>query len=76
MELVAELCKGIPQDKAREAARDLDTLASEIASGKPRQKWFEISAEGLMDAAKTVAKMASPIVKTVKDVGMLLGFAL
>jgi len=69
---VAEMVKHLPEDRAEEAARDLETLTDEAASGKPRRKWYELSAEGLMDAAKAVGKVAEPVVATVTKILPLL----
>ena len=67
---VAELVKQLPPDKKEAAARDLETLTTEATSKAPRKAWYELSAEGLKDAAKAVAGMAGPIATAV---GAVLG---
>ena len=54
-EQVAEMVKEAPEETAERAARDLEALTAEAISKEPRRKWYELSAEGLMDAAKTAA---------------------
>ena len=67
---VAELVKALPPDKKEAAARDLETLTTEATAKAPRKAWYELSAEGLKDAAKAVAGMAGPIATAV---GTVLG---
>jgi hypothetical protein len=69
---VANLVKELPPDDAEKASKDLEALTSEAVSKKPRREWYELSAKGLVDAAKTVAKMAAPIATAVKAVLALI----
>jgi hypothetical protein len=69
---VANLAKELPDAKAEAVANDLSTLTSEALASAPRRKIYEVSAEGLMEAAKTVAGMAEPITRAVKVVLALL----
>lgn len=71
-EAVIEMCNHLSQEKAREAARDLETLTSEALSDKPRRKWYELSAQGLIDAAKTVGHIAAPVIAIVGSLLPLL----
>lgn len=70
---VAELAKELPKDQAELASKDLSTLTTEAVSKEPRKRWYELSAEGLLDAAKTVAAMTGPITAAVGAVLALLG---
>jgi hypothetical protein len=69
---VAQLTKVLPADHAEKAAQDLETLTSEATSKTPRKRWYELSAEGLIDAAKTVAAFAAPITQAVQAVLALI----
>jgi hypothetical protein len=69
---VAELAKLTPPEKAEEIARDLESFTKEATSKAPRKKWYELSADGLLEAAKTVAEMAAPVTTAVKAVLALL----
>lgn len=69
---VAELAKQLPPDKAEAASKDLATLTSEAVSKEPRKPWYQLSADGLLDAAKTVAAMTGPVTTAVRAVLALL----
>jgi hypothetical protein len=69
---VAEMTRELPPEKAEEAARDLETLTEEATSENPRRRWYELSAEGLVEAAKAVGESAGPVIKTVKAILALL----
>ena len=71
---VGEMLKAIPDEKQQEeVARDLETLTSEVLSDSPRPKWYQLSAEGLIQAAKNVGEIAEPVVKAATAVLALLG---
>jgi tetratricopeptide (TPR) repeat protein len=53
-------------------AADVETLSKEIASEAPRRKWYELSLEGLKEAAEAVGEVAAPILKIVKQLTPLL----
>jgi hypothetical protein len=71
-EAVAEMAKRLPEAQAKTVAQDLQTLSTEAVSNAPRRKWYELSADGLLDAAKTVAGLGEPVAKAVKVVLSLL----
>lgn len=71
-EAVAEMCNHLPQDKAREAVRDLETLTNEAVSEKPRRRWYELSAKGLIEAAKVAGQVAAPVIAIVNSLLMIL----
>ena len=64
--------KKAPADVQEKAAKNLEKLTKEATSPKPDRQWYEVSAEGLLDAAKAVAGMAAPITSAVKAVLSLL----
>ncbi|NOZ68065.1 MAG: hypothetical protein GXP46_02155 [Deferribacteres bacterium] len=65
---VAKLAKELPSDNAEKLTRDLDNLTSEALSAKPRRKWYELSAEGILEAAKAVANVTESVTKAVTAV--------
>ena len=69
---VTELCKRVPESKQKEVVRDLETLTNEALSPTPRKKWYELSADGLLDAAKAVVGLSEPVTAAVKTVLSLL----
>lgn len=71
-EAVAEATNHMAPEIAKRAASDLETFTNEAISEKPRKKWYELSAEGLMEAAKTVGEIGAPIIKCVSGVLGLL----
>jgi len=50
---------------AKAAAEDLDTFVKEAAKPSPRRGILDLTRDGLVDAAKTVAEMAPPILATI-----------
>jgi len=70
--LVAQLVKKAQPEVQEKAAKNLETLTKEATSKAPDRAWYELSASGLLDAAKTVAEMAAPITTAVKAVLALL----
>ena len=69
---VQELTKSLPPAKQAEVEQDLASLVAEATKETPRQKWYELSADGLIEAAKACAGMASPVISTVKSILALL----
>jgi hypothetical protein len=54
--------------------RDLATLSEEMASPKPRRQWYELSIEGLKEAAQAVGDVGKPILKAAIELcAILLG---
>jgi hypothetical protein len=51
-------------DQARELAQDARTLTDELSSPNPRRKWYEISVEGLTQAAKDIGQVGEEILTT------------
>jgi hypothetical protein len=70
---VGEMLKHMPDEtEQKQAAQDLETLTNEVLSESPRRQWYELSAEGLIKAAKTVGEIAEPVVKAAAAVLALL----
>ncbi len=72
---INEVNKKVPQDKAEEAeamARDAEALVKEATSSKPRKRWYEVSLDGLKQAAINIGEIADPIMAIVKKLTPLL----
>lgn len=69
---VKEMVKSLPPEQQEEQARNLSALTTEALSPKPRKKWYDLSASGLLEAAETLGKMAAPVITAVKAVTALL----
>ena len=65
---VQELIKTLPVEKQKEVTQDLSSFVAETTKETPRRKWYELSGEGLMEAAKACAGLTSPVIATVKDI--------
>ncbi|MFC1636882.1 hypothetical protein ACFL5Z_18820 [Planctomycetota bacterium] len=74
---VAQLCEQLPDNEdQQQVSRKLKTLVEEASSKKPDKSWLELSGKGLIEAAKTVAAMATPVTTAVKAVLSLLGMVI
>lgn len=69
---VAKLAEKLSPDDAEKVSKDLESLTSEVVSKIPRKEWYELSAKGIVEAAKTVAEMAAPVTAAVNAVLALL----
>ena len=65
---VAKMTEKLTDEQAEQIADDLQTLTNEAIREKPRQKWWELSAEGLKDAAKTVGDVGISVLKTLEKI--------
>jgi hypothetical protein len=65
---VSDMVKNLSEEKQKEISQDLSSFIAEATKPEPRRKWFELSAEGLLAAAKACAGIASPVISTVKEV--------
>uniref|UniRef100_UPI004056F566 COR domain-containing protein n=1 Tax=Candidatus Electronema sp. TaxID=2698783 RepID=UPI004056F566 len=69
---VEQMLTQLPEEKKQEAVQDLDSFVKEATKDTPRRKWYELSAEGLIEAAKACAGMTAPVTATVKGILELL----
>jgi hypothetical protein len=72
---IAEVSKHIPQNDAQHAktmVRDAESLVKEASSSNPRRKWYEVSLEGLKDAANAIGEIAKPVLDVVSKLSPLL----
>jgi hypothetical protein len=49
---VTAMAQALPPEKAKEAAQDFDTIATEAAKAEPRKGWLKMAGDGLLGAAK------------------------
>jgi len=54
-------------------ARDLESFSNEVVAASPRRRWYQLSAEGLKNAAKTVGEIGAPVLELTVRVLALLG---
>jgi hypothetical protein len=67
-EMIAEL----PKDKADEVSDDMKRLAEEATKPSPNKKWYSVSIDGLVEAAKAVGKIGEPVIKLTGEILKLL----
>lgn len=71
---VEQMAAQLPKEKQQEVAQDLRTLTEETTKPAPRRAWYELSANGLIEAAQAVAGLGPPVVEAVKVVlGLVVG---
>jgi hypothetical protein len=63
-----KLTKNASSEVASEIKQDFKTLQEEVTKTAPRQQWYELSAQGLIDAAKAVGSVGVPVIETVKAI--------
>lgn len=66
---VKSLLERLPEDMAPHVAEDLELLVKQATSEKPNRKWYEVSAEGLIEASKFIKDFSGNIAGTVKNLG-------
>jgi hypothetical protein len=69
---INEVNKKAPSEEAEAMARDAEALVKEATSSKPRRKWYEISIEGLKQAAINIGEIAEPVLDIVKKLTSFL----
>ena len=71
-ELITELTQRISAidpaaqpEKAKGMADDLKVLSDEVVKPQPRRKWYELSLEGIKEAAEAIGEIGKPVLDTV-----------
>ncbi|NEN91406.1 MAG: hypothetical protein F6K48_21865 [Okeania sp. SIO3H1] len=59
-------------ETAKTMAQDAETLVKESTRTQPRRQWYEISLEGLKDAAISMGEVAVPVLNLVDKISPLL----
>lgn len=70
--LVEGMTKSISSEEKDEAVDNLKKLVEEASKPKPRKKWWSISIEGLLNAAKKIGEAGKPIIETIMAIVPLL----
>jgi len=69
---VEEMLKHLPAEQAQEARDDLKRLQEELQKPQPRKKWYSVSIEGLIQAAKNVGAIGAPVIELAGKILKLL----
>jgi len=75
LRVINQVSRITPPEKAEVVemlSRDAMALVGETTSSKPRRKWYEISIEGLKQAALSIGDIAKPILEIVEKLSPLL----
>lgn len=75
-EQIAKVAPSIDPKKAEKMGKNLEALSKEMASSEPERKWYEVSLEGLKEAAEAVGELGKPILETVTKLSPLILAAL
>jgi hypothetical protein len=71
-EQIATAGSTIDPVRAQQMGSDVKALSEEIKNSEPRRKWYEISLNGLKEAAEAVGEVGKPILETVAALMPLL----
>ena len=66
------LFRSVNPTKIQQMAGDLKTLSDEMVKAEPRRKWYELSLEGIKEAAKAIGEIGKPVIETVTKLIPLL----
>ncbi|MCP5119073.1 MAG: GTP-binding protein, partial [bacterium] len=70
---VAKIAEKLPKEKAEEVADDLDRFTGEVTKDNPKRKWWELSADGILEAAKSAGQIGATAITIIDKVRPLLG---
>jgi hypothetical protein len=68
----AKMSEVLPKEAAKQVAQDLETLTAETTSKTPRKRWWQLSAEGLRQAAQDVGEIGKPVLQLVAQIVEIL----
>ncbi len=64
---VDSMCKELPEEKAEQVTDDLQALTKEATKEKPREKWWELSVEGIKEASESVGEIGKTSLVILKE---------
>ncbi len=73
MTLVAEKLSAESPEKAEKAASELERLTSEVTKEKPDRRYWELSLDGVKNAAKAVGDVGKTALSLAADLLTVLG---
>lgn len=71
-EQVVSVATQIDDVNAQKLGKNLERLSEELKSTTPEKKWYEVSLDGLKDAASAVGQIGVPIIETVEKLKTML----
>lgn len=69
---ITEVVRLEPGELSVQMAEDAQVLCKEISRSSPRRKFYEVSVDGIKDAAKAIGKVAAPILESTSKLLPLL----
>jgi len=72
LEQISEVASQTPEKTATDLADNAKSLSGEITREKPRRKRYELSIEGLQEAAGAIGEIGKPIIETTEKLLPLL----
>jgi hypothetical protein len=66
------VAKALPPERAEELTKDLATFTNEVICERPRRKWWELSLEGIKEAAQAVGAIGTKVLDLAAKVAPLL----
>lgn len=58
--------------QVKQMGKNLKALSEEVASDEPERRWYEVSLEGIKEAAETIGEIAKPVISITKKLAALL----
>ncbi|MDU0459277.1 MAG: hypothetical protein RW306_11170 [Geobacteraceae bacterium] len=71
-EEIGRIASEIDPSQVKKMGKNLEVLSKEVASDEPERRWYEVSIEGIKEAAQAVGSIAEPIVNIVGKLSALL----
>lgn len=69
---VTTLTSSMPEEKQQDITRDLQQIITESSEERPKRKWYDVSAEGLLEASQFTKEFAGNIGSTILNIGRKL----
>lgn len=64
-ERISAIDPAVQPETTRGMADDLKVLSDEVAKPQPRRKWYQLSLEGIKEAAEAIGEIGKPVLETV-----------
>ena len=69
---VERMLAHLSAEQAAEVREDLERLQEELQKPQPRKKWYNLSIEGMIQAAKTVGAIGGPVIELAEKILRLI----
>ena len=70
--VVEEMTGKMSKEDAEDAQECLERFVGDVTKEKPKRKWYSVSGEGLIEAAKALGSLGTPVINAVERVIKLL----